>query len=697
MIVFSDDNIVLKTDNENMTFEDGYAKINFYNTFSDRISSLITSEYYPIGELEQEGCKENLKASINILINDVAKKLVEQHQNESQNICNTFEELAEKALATPQTSEELMQLGVYMTWANTELMTQLTERLQRSLEIIVRLMDVTVITQEHIDVNSSAVLWLARIKPILEQNSSMYEQCKFDFEERLQRAVEQINKDIVAIEPYLVTLNKMDEADNVKEYMFHISKFLVKVRRCEEQKAWINKQEATFKFPLSAFKGLEELKLYIYPFFRLIKVCRNWQRSYHAWMDGPFEFLDAELAAQQMEDYLKELMKTQKTYRNKLKQLAAENNPRRFAGSVDDPDPFNLPAPIKLCQKTIQQIKDFRPILTLMEIMCNSALLQRHWDEMSILAGFDLTPNAGTSLRKIVNMNLQNVDSYEIISSGAVKEQQLLNNLVKMQSEWDDVKFKVMRYKETTIDILTQLDDVQAVLDDHIVKTLSMRGSVFVKPYESQVKAWYDKIVRINSTIDVWGKVQSQWLYLLPIFSSKDIVSQMPNEGVLFREVDGTYRRYMSVVAKDSRVIETAGSVGLLESMWNCCELLDKINDGVTSYLEKKRLYFPRFFFLSNDEMLEILSETKDPLRVQPHLRKCFEAIEKLDFDQKLQIHAMFSQEKERIDFTRIVNTEEVGGSVEKWYVMCSQTHFSISVPILVHYYLLLISNSLLA
>jgi dynein heavy chain len=164
---------------------------------------------------------------------------------------------------------------------------------------------------------------------------------------------------------------------------------------------------------------------------------------------------------------------------------------------------------------------------------------------------------------------------------------------------------------------------------------------------------------------------------LEPIFSSEDIVKQMPEEGEKFRQVDNEWRDIMNATKEAPDVITIGKDKERLDRLEECNILLDQIQKGLSAYLEKKRLFFPRFFFLSNDEMLEILSETKDPTRVQPHLKKCFEGIAKLKFEgDDFVIAAMISEESEEVPLMKPVVVADANGAVEKWLLQTEAAMF---------------------
>jgi dynein heavy chain len=97
-------------------------------------------------------------------------------------------------------------------------------------------------------------------------------------------------------------------------------------------------------------------------------------------------------------------------------------------------------------------------------------------------------------------------------------------------------------------------------------------------------------------------------------------------------------------------------------------ESLDHIQKNLEAYLETKRQAFPRFYFLSDDELLEILAQTRDPRAVQPHLRKCFDCIQALTFGENgsIDILAMVSPEGESVSLGKNLKAR---GAVEEWFV----------------------------
>lgn len=175
---------------------------------------------------------------------------------------------------------------------------------------------------------------------------------------------------------------------------------------------------------------------------------------------------------------------------------------------------------------------------------------------------------------------------------------------------------------------------------------------------------------------------------LQPIFmQSDDIRSQLPEESKKFENADGEWRDMMFVAQSQPNVVEACHYEGredllvkLRDSIESCekalggkpqcrCNFSVAADPGSThenscvfmmagfdpDYLEQKKKAFARFYFVSNQALLDILANGTDPLKVSYYLGDCFDGIQTLNFEKNLQTHriasGMYSKEGEYVPF----------------------------------------------
>jgi hypothetical protein len=105
----------------------------------------------------------------------------------------------------------------------------------------------------------------------------------------------------------------------------------------------------------------------------------------------------------------------------------------------------------------------------------------------------------------------------------------------------------------------------------------------------------------------------------------------------------------------------------ILDKLKEAVRLLEEVAEELQVYLEKARQYFPRLYLLSDDHLLDVLSQTKAPDKVQPYFANMFDGIHKVEFGVDLAVTSMLSCDGERVPLVRTVPTVLAEGRVEVW------------------------------
>ena len=123
----------------------------------------------------------------------------------------------------------------------------------------------------------------------------------------------------------------------------------------------------------------------------------------------------------------------------------------------------------------------------------------------------------------------------------------------------------------------------------------------------------------------------------------------------------------MNDVYRDNRVLSMVGRAGIRNQLVTMVDQLQRCQKSLNEFLEEKRSLFPRFYFIGDDDLLEILGQATNPNVIQSHLKKLFAGIHSVQFDEDSKhIMAMKSLDGEVVPLKKKVQiTPEVEVSVQ--------------------------------
>ncbi|ODM96402.1 Dynein heavy chain, cytoplasmic [Orchesella cincta] len=318
---------------------------------------------------------------------------------------------------------------------------------------------------------------------------------------------------------------------------------------------------------------------------------------------------------------------------------------------------------IRTCQ-TVDS--SYAKVNTLIIELKSEALKERHWKSLmkSLRVNWVLSE---LTLGQVWDVDLQrNEKILRDIIIVAQGEMALEEFLKQVREFWQTFELELVGY-QNKCKLIKGWDDLFTKLREHINSVAAMKLSPYFKVFEEDATAWEEKLNRILALFDVWIDVQRRWVYLEGIFlSSQDIKALLPMETSRFQSISTEFLGLMKRVSKSPKILDVLNIQGVQRSLERLADLLGKIQKALGEYLERERSSFPRFYFVGDEDLLEIIGNSKNIARLQKHFKKMFAGVSSVILtEDQGTIIGIASREGEEVKFlNNVVYTDR---KVNEW------------------------------
>ncbi|OHT16390.1 Dynein heavy chain family protein [Tritrichomonas foetus] len=551
-----------------------------------------------------------------------------------------FESIQTELQKVPETPEQLAKMKKYLENVYETVKVR-NKKMAISSERFQFLEDYHFeITNEEFQLRYKTLQMPLRIATIMDETERTLSVERIRMIRELRANQKKLENDSTTIAEEVVNFSaKYTDLDMTIEAYDQVTELYAKLQTLKSEQEKYNQHEKLFDFEQAQCKPLQKAFEDFAPLHVLWNLANDWTTTSTAWVDTPFPQIRADAMNQFINMSGKKILK--------LKKDLSEH--RDLINNVLGP-----------LQAQIDQLKQRMPLLTKLR---HPGIKTKHWEMITNIVGFTVQPSMELTLQNYLDLNLEQWnEQITEIASAAVQEYSLESSLDQMDSDLQTLRFVTVQFRDTPHFILHEIDEIVSTIDDQLVTTQTLLTSPFIGPIKKRA---IDRLAYLRlgqETLESWVNCQRSWLYLQPIFSGTSIQQKLFKEARDWNTVDKIWSNTMRSTHNSSSYNDVMHRDQLLPELNQCNELLDSITKGLNMYLETKRLGFPRFFFLSNDELISILSHTKDFSKIQDSMQKLFEYVISINVTDDLEITAMNDAEGECVQLHDYVdgNTAEI-------------------------------------
>ena len=273
-----------------------------------------------------------------------------------------------------------------------------------------------------------------------------------------------------------------------------------------------------------------------------------------------------------------------------------------------------------------QLIADMLVTLPLVQDLRDDAMRERHWKKLMRICGRTFRNDEKMCLNDLFALQLHLfADGVSDTVEQGRQELKIDKQISKIDETWVGLQLEYTPFGQSGVYVLDELclGAVYEALDENELVLQGMMGNRFMGYFEIQIVAWKTRLATIRATLDSWVEVQRAWCSLESIFiGSEDIREQLPEDAKRFDAVDGEFKEQMADARCTPSPLDACLKEQRSEAMERCKEKLDLCQKSLADFLETKRKKFPRFYFMSAADLVDVLSKGRNPPSVQEHFSK---------------------------------------------------------------------------